>query len=138
MLRPLFLAAVLTVAAAPATAQDAGRYQVTPGADGFVRLDTRTGATSHCSRQEGVWRCQPVIEEAGALADRLDALSAEVGGLAAALSEAIARVEALVARIDQLPPAEAEAPAAESRGFLATVMDRLLAVVRTLKHGDEA
>ena len=137
--RFLFVAAALVVAVPgfAAEAPEAGRYQLAPGAEGFVRLDTRTGATSHCTRREGVWRCQPVIEEAGMLAPELEALSAKVAGLAAALAELSARVDGLAARVDQPSPAvtvEPAAPAAE-RGVVATAVERLLALVRLLKHG---
>ncbi len=126
-MRRLFLAAAfgLVALSPPAAGQDAGRYQAQPTAEGFIRLDTRTGATSHCTRDEGVWRCQPVIEDVGALSARVDALAADVGDLAA--------------RMDA-PAADAGAPEARAadRGFLVAAMERLMELVRTLKHGRAA
>ena len=132
-----FAAAVVATAAVAAEAPEAGRYLIGASAEGFVRLDTRTGATSHCTRQDGVWRCQPVIEESGALATQLEALSADVAGLAAALAELRVRVDALAARLDQQTAnvaVEAQPPGAD-RGVVATAMERLFALVRLLKHG---
>jgi hypothetical protein len=137
--RFLFVAATLAVAVPgfAAEAPEAGRYQLAPGAEGFVRLDTRTGAMSHCTRQEGVWRCQPVIEETGLLAAELDALSAKVDGLAAALAALGARVDGLVAGVDRPGPAVTVEPASPTveRGVVATAVERLFALVRLLKHG---
>jgi hypothetical protein len=132
-----FAAAVVATAAVAAEAPEAGRYLIGASAEGFVRLDTRTGATSHCTRQDGVWRCQPVIEEVGPLATRLEALSAEVAGLAASLSDLTVRVDALAERPDHQASAEAveATPPDADRGVVATAMERLFALVRLLKHG---
>lgn len=118
------LAAPLHAEEAPA----AGRYGLTATPDGFVRLDTRTGATTHCIATEGVWHCVPVIEAVGDLAGRIDGLAAELAAVAA-------RVDALeAASAVPAPVAAAESPAAPA-GFLATALSRLLAVVRVLKYG---
>jgi hypothetical protein len=118
----LAAAAGLIALSLPAAGQDAGRYQAQPAGDGFIRLDTRTGATSHCTREDGVWRCRPVIEEAGALSARVDALEADVA--------------AVTARMDALSgSAGAAQEPAEDRGFLVAAMERLMELVRTLKHG---
>jgi hypothetical protein len=135
-----FATIILATAAVAAEAPETGRYLIGASSEGFVRLDTRTGATSHCTRQEGVWRCQPVIEESGAITARLDALSADVFGLAAALTELTVRVDALAVVPDQPASTEAveAAPPDPNRGLVATAMERLFALVRLLKHGPAA
>ena len=50
----------VTPAAAPA---GAGRYALNAARDGFVRLDTATGAVSHCSQEAGVWHCDTIAGE---------------------------------------------------------------------------
>jgi hypothetical protein len=76
----LFLA---IVALAPAAAQSPaptapdqrdGRYSMTPTAEGFLRLDTRTGGVSLC-------RATPSGAECRAGADERDALQAEIDRL---------------------------------------------------------
>jgi hypothetical protein len=53
------------IGAVPSWAEDpepsAGRYQIAPDKDGFVRLDTETGAMSHCVKREGsgIATCSP-------------------------------------------------------------------------------
>ncbi len=83
----------LLVASASAQQVGTGRYQVQPSVDGFIRLDTETGAVSHCARRDNVWRCdvlaadrsaiEAVAAEVKALSDRLDALSARIDALEA-------------------------------------------------------
>lgn len=128
-----------TLFAAPVVAEEPapGRYLLSASPSGFVRLDTVTGATSHCRQQGGVWRCEPLLASDDATAERLEALSREVTRLSAALA-------ALNARVAALAPVDREvvvAPAIESptvtrgRGFAAQLVERFLDVVRTLKHG---
>jgi hypothetical protein len=45
---------------------DNGRFTLSPVADGFLRLDTRTGAVSTCVNKDG-WICRLVPDERAAL-----------------------------------------------------------------------
>jgi hypothetical protein len=134
---PALFAAILFAAPVIADEPAPGRYLLSASPSGFVRLDTITGATSHCRQQEGVWRCEPLLTGGDATNERLEALSREVTKLAAALA-------ALNARVAALAPVDREvvvAPAIESptvtrgRGFAAQLVERFLDVVRALKHG---
>jgi len=40
-----------------------GRYSFNPVADGVLRLDTRTGQVSQCSRSDAGWACKVVPAE---------------------------------------------------------------------------
>ncbi len=126
----------------PAAAQDApppaGRYQLAPGqGSSFVRLDTRTGAVSHCDQQAGVWRCEPIVESG--LKDKLSALSNKVDRLSSDLDRLSLRVDTLAADAGSpaLPAAAgpgdkaADAP----HGFAPAVVYRLLEMIRAIKHG---
>jgi len=68
----LALTLSLTVFAA-ASAQTAtpdsenGRYSFNPVSDGMLRLDTRTGQVSHCSRSDAGWACKVIPDERSAL-----------------------------------------------------------------------
>ncbi len=139
-MRPTYpLALILCMAASAALADDAPRYALSAAKDGFVRLDTVTGAVTHCRPVGGVWRCEPL---AGVDESRFQALAADVAKLTA-------DVAVLGHRIDDLAvPKEAPAPVAQvaiapppqpaaKPNPLAAVVDRLLAFVRTLKHGRE-
>ncbi|MDW4736180.1 hypothetical protein NQ293_25220, partial [Escherichia coli] len=72
------IAAVL-ISCGAATAQttpdtENGRYALSPAGDGFLRLDTRTGAVSTCTNSSAGWACYLVPDERAAL-------DAEIGRL---------------------------------------------------------
>ncbi|WP_027533043.1 hypothetical protein [Bradyrhizobium sp. WSM3983] len=77
------IVAVTTVSGTLVAAQSApdgenGRYSMTPIPDGVLRLDTRTGTVSTCTRNGIGWACY-------ALPDERSALDAEIGRLQAEL-----------------------------------------------------
>ncbi len=123
----LLAASALAADTAPAP----GRYAIGPSADGFVRLDTASGAVSHCVQTNGVWRCEPMAGDDGALRSRLDALAAEVKRLTAA----VAALDARVATIGPVatPIAEEEQPT--RTGFARQAVGRFLDMIRRLKRG---
>src|SRR5882757_10645810 len=69
---------VLAGTAAGDEMKPASRYAVQPSDDGFIRLDTQTGAVSHCGRRAGVWFCEKLVEDQTALEKRIDELAAQV------------------------------------------------------------
>ena len=54
-----------------------GRYTLSQKGDGFVRLDTRTGAVSTCSNNGTGWACYAVPDERKAMDDEIGRLQAE-------------------------------------------------------------
>jgi hypothetical protein len=83
-MRPFALALTLSLAAsAVASAQTAmpdsenGRYNFNPVADGVLRLDTRTGQVSHCSRNDAGWACKVVPDERSAMETEIARLQGE-------------------------------------------------------------
>lgn len=71
--------------AAPTEGDSAnGRFAMTPVADGFLRLDTRTGQTSLCSVSSGQVQCRAGADERAALQAEIDRLARENAGLKAA------------------------------------------------------
>ena len=161
MHRPiLFLAALLSlpIAAigqnAPVAREDAttsapdasvpsGRYQIAPDEDGFVRLDTRTGAMTHCGKREGAWRCDVLAEERSDVDRRLDALAGKVEALSAEVARLAKRLAAVEAGFgaSAAPAPEARLPAPEAReedfdealSFAERLMRRFFDMVRELK-----
>lgn len=53
----------------PAAAQDAERYRLERTQDGYVRLDTATGAMTLCRETEGRLVCAPAAQETGSAAE---------------------------------------------------------------------
>lgn len=83
-MRALVIVSMLACLAAPAVAQNApadpsasenGRYSMTPAPNGFLRMDTRTGATSLCTVENGTARCVAAAEERSALQQEIDRLT---------------------------------------------------------------
>lgn len=74
-------------AIAPAWAEDAppgnaeGRYSFNKVADGFVRLDTQTGAVSLCQAHTVGWACQAVPEDRAVLENEISRLRRENAAL---------------------------------------------------------
>jgi hypothetical protein len=54
-----------------------GRYSFNPVADGVLRLDTRTGQVSQCSRSDAGWACKAVPDERSALETEIARLQSE-------------------------------------------------------------
>ena len=114
---------IIAGTAAGDDAKPTNRFAVQPSEDGFIRLDTQTGAVSHCGRRKGVWFCEKLVEDKTAIEQEIDALRGRIDALAK-------RVDALAARPAATPP---PAQAVEKPDFLTKVMHRLYALVRRMK-----
>jgi len=66
------------VAAQSAPDGENGRYTMTPIPDGVLRLDTRTGIVSTCTKNGNGWACYAVPDERSALDAEIGRLQAEV------------------------------------------------------------
>ena len=76
-------AAAMAVGAGCLAAQSApdsenGRYSMTPIPEGVLRLDTRTGTVSTCTKSGAGWTCYAVPDERTALDAEIGRLQAEV------------------------------------------------------------
>ena len=148
------IAVVLALSLSGAVAADTARYALSAAKDGFVRLDTVTGAVSHCRPVNGAWQCQPI---AGIDDARLQALASEVAKLTADVAVLGSRLDQLAAgkaapttsaaAAPTVPPSVAVAPVVSAaptatapphHTMIAEALDRFLGLVRRLKHGHEA
>ena len=91
-MRSLFAALATLAFIGAALAQEArpgsGRYAIEPSIDGFIRLDTTSGAVSHCSRREGVWHCDVIVDDTTGLSAQIEKLTAEVARLVGEVADA--------------------------------------------------
>jgi hypothetical protein len=82
-MRTLLIAAVLAAAASAAQAQTAtpdsenGRFTFNQVRDSLLRLDTRTGQVSTCSKRTAGWACEAVPDERTALETEIGRLQNE-------------------------------------------------------------
>lgn len=104
------LAAVLL--AAPTPADDAapdtagGRYVFSKQADGFLRLDTQSGAVALCSQQPVGWTCQAAPEDRALLESEITQLQ----------NENVVLKRELLSHGLALPPGMAPEPAGAQNG----------------------
>lgn len=109
-LRTAVLAAsALVLLGSSAIAQDRdGRFTIAPTADGFLRLDGRTGVVSQCVKRETGFRCEVVPDERHALQDEIDRLGRENAELRARLDAAPPSSGGSAAKPAPSLPSEAE------------------------------
>jgi hypothetical protein len=71
--------ATVAAASAQTAAPDSenGRYSFNPVAGSVLRLDTRTGQVSQCSRSDAGWACKAVPDERSALESEIARLQGE-------------------------------------------------------------
>lgn len=87
--------AVLPLPPAGAEMPSAGRYELQPADNGFLRLDRDSGATSFCAATADGYACRPVAEGGQPIA----------GDVAGQLEKRIAALEAQIAMSDAPPAA---------------------------------
>ena len=86
------IAAVLATSGGLVAAQSApdgenGRYTMTPIPEGVLRLDTRTGTVSTCTKNGAGWACYAVPDERAALDAEIGRLQADNEKMKAQLAE---------------------------------------------------
>ncbi len=121
---------------APAHAQtngdaQSGRYTMVPAPDGFLRMDTRSGAVSLCTLKDGNVSCASSSDERAALANEISRLSKEN----ADLRERLAQVTQQGGRLGSTaPPNSGTAPTDsemdKALGFAETFMRRMMRIMR--------
>src|SRR4051812_32991069 len=78
MRKPVLVAFVTAALTGPAGAEDGdGRYRLSPTPDGFLKLDSRSGAVSACKRGPDGYQCRLVPDEQAALQAEIDRLAKE-------------------------------------------------------------
>ena len=92
-MRMLVLGAFVAVAlTGPAGAEDGdGRYRLSPTPDGYLKLDSRSGAVSECKRGPDGYQCRLVPDEQAALQAEIDRLAKENAALRDQLATASPR-----------------------------------------------
>ena len=100
------------VAAQSAPDSENGRYSMTPITEGVLRLDTRTGTLSTCSKNGAGWACYAVPDERSALDAEIGRLQAEVEklkGQLAAGPTVSGKIDEPLPKSDPLKKAEPQA-----------------------------
>lgn len=141
---PLILLTALFLAG-PAAAQDSpdggdGRYTISRAGEGYLRLDTRTGQVTMCTRRAVGWACNPVPDERNVLEAEIERLQGENANLK---RELIARGVPLPDAMNPAPPPASGGPRLKLPGdaelkqvvsFLGTVWRRLVEVMVNIQN----
>ncbi|MDX8511059.1 hypothetical protein [Mesorhizobium captivum] len=99
----LIPAALCSLVAASANSEETDRYRLEKSANGYVRMDTQTGAMSVCEERSGQLVCKMAADERAALQDEIDRLQISVK----ALDERVAKLEnSPSARLESNLPSE--------------------------------
>ncbi|MEW6633493.1 MAG: hypothetical protein AB1440_21710 [Pseudomonadota bacterium] len=85
----LIPAALFSLVAASAHSEETDRYRLEKSADGYVRMDTQTGAMSICEEHSGQLVCKMAADERAAYQDEIDRLQTSVK----ALDERVTKLE---------------------------------------------
>lgn len=116
-------AVVMVVSGGFVTAQSApdsenGRYSMTPIPEGVLRLDTRTGTMSTCTKNGAGWACYALPDERAALDTEIGRLQAEVEklkGQLAAGPTVSGKIDEPLPKSDPLKKAEPKAAEGERK-----------------------
>jgi hypothetical protein len=106
------------VAAQSAPDGENGRYSMTPIPEGVLRLDTRTGTVSTCTKNGAGWACYTVPDERSALDAEIGRLQAEVEklkGQLAAGPTVSGKIDEALPKSDSLKKAEPKAAEGERK-----------------------
>ncbi|RAZ76450.1 hypothetical protein [Mesorhizobium atlanticum] len=99
----LIPAALCSLVAASAYSEETDHYRLEKSANGYVRMDTRTGAMSICEERAGQLVCKMAADERAAYQDEIDRLDNSVK----ALDARVAKLEnSLSARLESQLPSE--------------------------------
>lgn len=125
-LRPVSVLAVLCFVAVTSSGHAEERYRLEKTENGYVRMDTTTGAMSICTEASGSLVCRAAADERTALLEEVDRLQTDLK----ALQDRVAKLEtSLSARLQNALPSEEEFERTMSymerflRGFVGIVKD---------------
>ncbi|MCG7508893.1 hypothetical protein [Mesorhizobium retamae] len=125
-------AALAGLLAAPAFAEDANRYKLEKTNDGYVRMDTQTGAMSICSERDGQLVCRVAADERTAFQDEVDRLQ----GTIKALDERVTKLEnSLTARLESKLPTEEEFN--KTMGYMERFLRGFMGIVKDMEKDND-
>ncbi|MER8593203.1 hypothetical protein NKH33_16535 [Mesorhizobium sp. M1182] len=128
----LIPAAVVSLIAASAFSEEADRYRLEKSANGYVRMDTQTGAMSLCEERSGQLVCKTAADERAALQDEVDRLQNSVK----ALDERVAKLEnSLAARFESTLPSEEDFN--KTMGYMERFLRSFMDIVKDMDKDED-
>ncbi|MEZ5773540.1 MAG: hypothetical protein R3D33_02165 [Hyphomicrobiaceae bacterium] len=125
---------VLGMAGSALAEEAAGRYTMTPTENGYLRLDTATGAVSLCREESGTFACNPVADTSSAMTVEIERLKAENEALHDELERMRAAVDTGATPGSGLP---SDAEVDRAMGFVEKLMRRFKSLIEELKKEEQ-
>lgn len=116
---------LVSAASLPATAQEADRYTMEKSANGYVRMDRRTGEMSICEERSGQLVCKLAADERSAFQDEVERLQDRVSGL----EKRVAEIET-VSRLNPQGVLPTEEEFEKSLGYMERFFRRFMEIVK--------
>ncbi|TIT20955.1 MAG: hypothetical protein E5W81_23370 [Mesorhizobium sp.] len=128
----LIPAALVSLVAASAFSEGADRYRLEKSANGYVRMDTQTGAMSLCEERSGQLVCKTAADERAAFQDEVDRLKNSVK----ALDERVAKLEnSLAARFESTLPSEEDFN--KTMGYMERFLRSFMDIVKDMDKDED-
>ncbi|MER8425532.1 MULTISPECIES: hypothetical protein [unclassified Mesorhizobium] len=128
----LIPAALVSLVAASAFSEEADRYRLEKSANGYVRMDTQTGAMSLCEERSGQLVCKTAADERAAFQDQIDRLQNSVK----ALDERVAKLEnSLAARFESTLPSEEDFN--KTMGYMERFLRSFMDIVKDMDKDED-
>lgn len=130
----LIPAALCSLVAASAYSEETDRYRLEKSADGYVRMDTATGAMSICAEHSGQLVCKMAADERTAYQDEIDRLQTSVKSL----DERVAKLEnSLSSRLESKLPSEEDFN--KTMGYMERFFRSFMDIVKDMdkENGDD-
>ncbi len=130
LLRSLLVSVVsVCLFSAPGAAQEQERYKLEKSGDGYVRMDTQTGAMSTCQERDGQMVCRMAADERTAFQDEIDRLQSSVR----ALDERVSKLEnSLAAKLESTLPSEEDFD--KTMSYMERFFRKFLGIVKELEN----
>ncbi|MER8500949.1 MULTISPECIES: hypothetical protein [unclassified Mesorhizobium] len=128
----LIPAALVSLITASAFSEEADRYRLEKSANGYVRMDTQTGAMSLCEERSGQLVCKTAADERAAFQDEVDRLQNSVK----ALDERVAKLEnSLAARFESTLPSEEDFN--KTMGYMERFLRSFMDIVKDMDKDED-
>lgn len=131
--KSLSVCAAFVLLAGTAHAEQAERYRLEKSGDGFVRMDTQTGAMSICEQRNAQLVCRMAADERSAMQDEVQRLQGQIR----ALDERVAKLEnSLSAKLESSLPSEEDFN--KTMGYMERFFRSFMGMVKEMQKDEPA
>ena len=129
----LIPAALCSLVAASAYSEETDHYRLEKSANGYVRMDTRTGAMSICEQKDAQLVCRVAADERSAFQDEIERLQGQVK----ALDQRVAKLEnSLSAKLESSLPSEEDFN--RTMGYMERIFRSFMGMVKEMQKDEPA